>query len=725
MRTEQKRRSKNLKTNRLKGIEKYSSIIFKIIGVLFLILALYYTFDVESNGTISKISKLITTRSREVTDSSKTVFSWEIFKNLLLVYIPGILGGLICIWFSQKKPKLSYYGSIITLFLITFFNCKIFLENWIESWRFCYSNYIYASSFLIIPICIFLYQYWRIQKPVLLTFISLYFYTFIFQLLIIRFSYTYIYILTAVLVYSLIMYLITRKNNYNRNTIENQFISLGFIIIFIVRQLYVNHKLQSINLFFIFSFCYFLIFYIITLLLYFKKSKYLYLILNWINTLIYISICYYSLYIFRLTDNIIYPIFTLLAIHICSLFLLNKYSTYKNKTFSIDVSSIILISIALSLLWKDYKFELFFGSLSVLSIYYAKLSKNKFFIWLSLSITLILVTKLIYLALKLCFSILELELINTTKLITFGFINCGIVLISVLGVKKLVGNIKDSISNDWFNRSKFIKFLNIFLLLNVFIFIEWTLISLIFTISGNLDYVKKSFIIIASLFAYYIISHPEIVAAKFKNTVFHTIFFYSLATPIIRLLEFPYFYKNDLSIHQFLTIESLFHYTELIISFIILFKSLKSLRELNKNRTYLQHFFEVLLGIIIIISLCIEYDYFIITKDCFNLERINIDIINNKLFYNQVLPYSLIILISSICILILGVINNNRFLRVFSILIILFDLVKIFIIEFEILSQIERTNLLFITGLIFLLISWMYNKIRHKKRNRNNVTKNI
>lgn len=718
MRTNQKSRSQSSKSNRLKGFEKYSSLIFKIIGVLFLSLALYYTFDIEANGTISKISKLISSRSHEVTDESKTVFSWDIFKNLLLVYIPSILLAIICVWFSKKKQTLSYYSSIIIILTITFFNCKIFLENWIDSWRFCYSNYYYASAFLFIPLTIFLYLYFKIKKPLLLTFISIYFYTFIFQLLIIRFSYTYLYILSSILVYSTILFLITKKNKHNKNTIENQFITLLFIIIFIIRQLYVNHKFQSLNLFFTISFCYFLLFYLFTILIYFKENNKVFLILNWANTVIYISICYYSLYIFKLTDYIIFPVISILFVHITSLILINKFAFNKNKTFPIDISTIVLVSVFIALIWKDFKFELFFGTLSVLSIFYAKNSKNKFFIWLSLSITLLLITKLLYLFLKLCFSILELELTNSSKLIIFGYINCGIVLLSVIGVMKIVSNIKEQISNDWFNRAKFIRFLNVFLLLNLFIFIEWVIISLVFTLSGNLDYVKKTFIIVASFFSYYLLKRQDILEKKFTSFTFYIIFFYTLLIPLLRFYEYPYVYKNDISIKLFIIIECIFHYIGLIIGVIISFKSLKCLTEQNKNRTYLQHFFEVLLGIITIISLCIEYDYFIITKDFYSLSNVNIDIINNKLFYNQLLPYSIIILISSICILVIGIVNKNRFLRVFSLLIILFDLIKVFFIEFEILSENQKINILIIIGLIFLLISWIYNRIKIKKRNR-------
>ena len=715
MRTNQKIRRQSSNRDRLKGIEKYSSLIFKIIGVLFLILALYYTLDFEKNGTISKISKLISSRSHELNDSSKTEFSWDIFKNLLLIYIPGCIGAVICLFISNKKPKLSYYLSNLTVLFITIFNCKIFLENWIASWKFCYSNYIYSSIFLIIPIILFLLIYWKIKKPFLITLVSIYFYLFLFQLLIIRFSYTYTYVLIALLLYSLLLFLITRRNNDKKNNIINQFISFGFILIFVIRQLYVNHKFQSLNLFFTIGFCYFLLFYGITFFIHLKEKGKQFLILNWVNTIICFAISYYVLYIFKLTDYIIYPTFFILIIHIISLLLINKLNFAKNKTFPIDISTIVLISLVFSLVWKEYKFELFFGTLSVFSIYYAKISKNKFFIWLSLSITLLLIVKLIYLALKLCFSILELELTNTSKLITFGFINCGIVLISVLGVKKIVSNIKEQISNDWFNRTKFIKFLNVFILLNLFIFIEWTIISIIYSLSENLDYVKKAFIIIVGLFNLYVLKNQDIISEKFKNIAFHSIFFFSLLTPLFYFREYPYVYKNDITIKEFIIIESLFHYLSLFITLIILFKSLKNL---NKDRTYLQHFFEVLLGIIIILILCVEYDFIVISYNCFFLKHVNIDIINNILFYNQLLPYSIIILLSSICILAIGIVNRNRFLRFFSLFIIAFDLLKVFIIEFDILSENEKVWILITIGIIFLLISWIYKRMKSKKNNR-------
>ena len=87
-----KQKTKRVYKKKIRGIESYSSILFKTIGFTLLFIAVYYYFDTGNGSAISKLTKLITSKSNRVHNADNLKFSWEIFSNLLACFIPGLIG---------------------------------------------------------------------------------------------------------------------------------------------------------------------------------------------------------------------------------------------------------------------------------------------------------------------------------------------------------------------------------------------------------------------------------------------------------------------------------------------------------------------------------------------------------------------------------------------------------------------------------------------------------
>jgi hypothetical protein len=90
----------------------------------------------------------------------------------------------------------------------------------------------------------------------------------------------------------------------------------------------------------------------------------------------------------------------------------------------------------------------------------------------------------------------------------------------------------------------------------------------------------------------------------------------------------------------------------------------------------------------------------------------------NILDYNQILPYSIILLVSLLIILLIGLVENNKFLRLFSFFVAFCVLVKVFYIEYYILTKNDKITIIIITGVTFLVISSIYNRIKQKRSKR-------
>lgn len=128
----------------------------------------------------------------------------------------------------------------------------------------------------------FLINYYKHNKEFLLTLTSIYFYIFLFQLLIIRFSYTYIYVFTSIIIYNSVVGILSKKENSFLNNWINFLSANFFLIIYIIRQLYFNHKKESLTLFFLTSLAFIIVFLTIGLLKKStkKRSNLIYLVIN-------------------------------------------------------------------------------------------------------------------------------------------------------------------------------------------------------------------------------------------------------------------------------------------------------------------------------------------------------------------------------------------------------------------------------------------------------------
>ncbi len=716
----EKEKSRRIRRKKIGGIENYSSIIFKIIGLALLSLAVYYYFDTGNGVSIENFSKLLKQNSSKAKFGKSFVFSWEIFSKLISFYIPAILVFLAFTYFQLKNRRKFHFLSLFIIILLTFVHAAIFIDSWLLNYSLSYGNYYVVTGFIVIPTSCFLLNYWVSKKKSILTYTSIYFYLLLFELLIVRYSYTYTYIFCCILLFNITLFLISKKENDTYNNFINYIFAIGFLGIFIIRQLIYNSNTSAFGLFFCINLLYFILYYYISLLPLFQNNKVYHKLFFWLNMLVFLGLNLLIINIHFSFTYLIIPVIGVLVLNSIILYTNNKLPYINFQLFSIEISTLLLLSTFLTLIFPLYSFEVFLGTFSIFLIFYAKTDKNKNLVWISVLFSMLLTFKLSYLTARLLLTAIKLQSINK-ELILLGFVNVGLILIVLRIIKFQLKSVQFKLSTKLFSRDKIIKFLNFFYKFGLYTFIIWVSFSLLYLVVGNLFYAARVYLISSSLIIIYITTFDKPSYLKDKVRIDYTSFILFIALIILGINEFPYILKFNESYFNVISFEFLFHYLELLIQLVLGYKIISFTREKHAEKNYFKDLIIVVFSLFAILILCKEYDFVYIIYSVISQQNYNSTMISEILDVNQVLPYSIILLVSLLTILLIGIIENNKFLRLFSGFLAFCVLIKIFYIEYYILTKNDKISIIIVTGVTFLLISSVYSRVK-KKRNASTIT---
>jgi uncharacterized membrane protein len=156
------------------------------------------------------------------------------------------------------------------------------------------------------------------------------------------------------------------------------------------------------------------------------------------------------------------------------------------------------------------------------------------------------------------------------------------------------------------------------------------------------------------------------------------------------------------------------HYFCLCLMILLLLKANGMLRQLFHGISKTNHYRDLMAVILGTFILLTEYDHFSLLwfNHLSNLPDSEI------LRSNKFIPYSIILLIISIALLIYSNIRYSRFLRRVSLLLILIVIAKIIFLDLKIITGSIIVILLVSVGLILIGVAFVIRKIRKKRNNR-------
>ena len=709
-----------VKAKKVSGVDRYLSIVLKVIGFIFISVAGYYFIDAQGGDLIATIISFLT--ASETTIPNVTLdFLWEPIFDFLICHVLGISGLIWAIYYSKKHPNKAYRFILSIIIMMTFFNTIIyfywFFTMW---WAFPYYNYYIASVFLTFTLILFFISYFIHKKQALLIAILIYFHMFMLEMLSQSMNENrYYYVLSTISIFSLLLFFISRRNKPFLSLFMNGVFAYGFLMILVLKKFVFNTNATFLSLFFIVSFLYFVIFYSITLYFSVKEKKKIFLVFNVINTIVYIALNGYVLSIFGNLNYIGVVVFIAFVVHLLSIIVHNKYYSQKGKLTTIEIASLVLISASVSLIWSEYCISMFFGIISTLLLLYAKHYKVRGFIKFCVISIILLILNFIYLSIDNYFSLLSSSVNSQAGFFQNILINSCIILFFVFFVRKIIINSKQDGIQNWFNRKKYILFLDIALTVTIFISLELLIFSILYSTIYEIVFLNRILLLICGFFTLFIIRNEDAFSKEFKNWIYLPIYFFSILFISQIYINFSFSSIEYVFTKNLLLIEVVLHYVELFLAvsiFIISFTRLYLLN--NKKRKSLIQFIVFTLCVISTMVFCKEFDYISILASDLGSGILGKDNFQMILKSNEFLPYSMIILFCFSIVLIVGIKFKNLFLRILSIVFIGLDLIKIFFVEFTHISDDNKGVVFIVIGILLLLVSWFYNKTLQKSRQR-------
>jgi hypothetical protein len=706
-----------VKAKKLSGVDRYLSIVLKVIGFLFISVAGYYFIDAQGGDLIATINSFLTA-SEIIVSTGEAIFPWKPFSHILISHFTGISGLIWAIYYSKKHPNKAYSIILSIIIAMTFFNTIIYFY-WFVNIGFCYYNYYIASVFLTITLIPFFISYLIYKKQALLSAILIYFHVFMFEMLAQWVVNRYLYIFSAISIFTIVLFYISKRNKPYLSSFLNGFFAYSFLMILVLKKFIYNTNATFLSLFFIISFLYFVIFYGITLYFSIKENKKIFPFINVLNTLVYIILNGYVLSRFGYSNYIGVVVFIAFVVHLLSIIVHNKYYSQKGKLTTIEIASLVLISASVSLIWSEYCISMFFGIISTLLLLYAKHYKVKGFIKFCVISIILLILNFIYLSIDNYFSLLSSSVNSQAGFFQNILINSCIILFFVFFVRKIIINSKQDGIQNWFNRKKYILFLDIALTITLFISIEWFTFSILYSTIYEIVFLNRILLLICGFFTLFIIRNEDAFSKEFKNWIYLPIYFFSIFFISQIYINFSFSSIEYVFTKNLLLIEVVLHYVELFLAvsiFIISFTRLYLLN--NKKRKSLIQFIVFTLCVISTMVFCKEFDYISILASDLGSGILGKDNFQMILKSNEFLPYSMIILFCFSIVLIVGIKFKSVFLRILSIVFIGLDLIKIFFVEFTHISDDNKGVVFIVIGILLLLISWFYNKTLQKSRQR-------
>ena len=383
--------------------------------------------------------------------------------------------------------------------------------------------------------------------------------------------------------------------------------------------------------------------------------------------------------------------------------------------------SIIIFSLIFPFIFPSSAVILFLAILSCLLLFYSKYSGDRIAVIVALlSIVLMLLVYFKDWVFHYLPSAFLGNVLDNPAMMTKGLV-AGLMIFPVMIINsRLVRKLHIDLSREWFSRRSYQRFFKGINLVVLYLSGYWIINYIILVWSKNPDLNYLNWFGYNCLFFLVTIPLLTVQKSKFVAPAIGFAIFFSLAYPTLihyTTLEL----RNQALLHEhFSSLAFWFHYpvavlflAELILLQIFLRRTFeKSPLLIRLFTTYL-----LIMGLFILLS---EFDHLSIwtgLKRGITIEEIALA--------DRVIPYTVIMFAYSAMILGTGLVSRNRFLRAAGLVLLSGTLVKMLYTDVRALSGNTRSVVLFTVGLIVLILSFMYPKLKRYFRQREHAVKGI
>ena len=398
----------------------------------------------------------------------------------------------------------------------------------------------------------------------------------------------------------------------------------------------------------------------------------------------------------------------LLVINIIIFYIAGNNNISYNKIPYLLFTGIIISMLLPWILRMDYLI-LFLAVFSIYLMVFSKYSGHQISIILSLvamtSMILIYLSGWIFEFLP---SLFTENLLPDKHLFYKGLIAGFFVLFSVSINAKILEKLHISLSKKWFTRGTYRKIFKGVLLFAVYLFSYW---ALNYIISWLIPKQLMKPLIWCSFNCIYFICTILILAnqrSSFLPISFILAIILSLFYPILIHRYNINIRDTYLEVDRSFLSAFLFHYVVAGLMIILLLALLRYVnRSFGGKKVFIKAYW-VYFSLFILFLLFSEFNHIVVLLSYVRGVKIT-EIITR---YQEIL-ISLLLMICAIIILFMGFIRKTRFLRIYSLIILIGIIAKIIIIDIPTLGPMTKTVVFLFLGAMLLLISFFYSRVKH------------
>jgi hypothetical protein len=584
-----------------------------------------------------------------------------------------------------------------------------------------YSPILLAQLYRVVPLIGLLIFANRFKKPSILIFSSIYCY--ISTLAYVYYVGHLIYQLPLFIALSIYISWSARKLSKPYLLILSFVLSLSIFVLFWLKHFVVNHFVVDIPAFFLFGICFYLLFYCVIIYNSSDKEnplpKWLQSLIGVFNVIIFILTTSFVITKFYSSDLLYLVAIGLTIFNILGLYLTEKYvpSTWKLPN---QIITLILLALILPLILNHSIILLFTAFLSILLVLFSKNSKNQPSIIFSvLALGIMFLDYLVHWIFDYIPVLFMHNEIPPSSFVWKGVFSGAIAVFTLLFVNYLLKEIKITYPTSIFNRNlirRVIKGLSVFAL---FLLTGWVITISLCTITDTMNTVAPAWFISGSLFFCMMVQLKSQSFSPFRKSIlllsFVLIFMY---LPLVHL-NFIGGINNLVSFGIYSFSAIWIHYIALGLFIVLTSVTIVHLFEMTafKRDKSLQRGLQTLSLIILFFILFSEYDNLaLLSRTDEFIHKPSVNFAQEITGYGRRLPYSIILLSTSLVVFVLALFRHMIYLRILSIILFFGAIVKMFLYDFSILGNTGRIVLFFVSGFLLIGFSFIYPKLRKVAR---------
>ena len=711
------KRKKSRKKKKGTNNRLYYRILISI-GILFVLSGLYYI--ITSNEEL--LYKWVLNFGNSIQPATGVEFQqdWKGLPVYCLYYFPAIIGILVGVFFHERFKVISGAITILsTVYLISF--------HLVTNTPFfgivdpaCYLPNVYvALFFLFLPIAGYSLIIYSDKNPLYVILSCLYFYVSVHAYLYSFSDFHYGLILSTIPIFNVILLWLGIKTKRTGIHVTSFIFGLLYSVLLLIRRFALNSTPDYVTDFLIYAFAFYLIHSAGVLFIQQDENKpgaktlRIHWFMSVTNVLFFVSAVAYIVLKYYSFNYLWVCMLGLLLINTGGVYLIRKYVPGA-VTAAFDYMLPVLAALVLPLLIHFHGLFLFFVVLAGLFMLTAARLQKRLFIRLSLLALIPGIT--LYVAgwvLDLIPVLFESSI--NASLLWGGITDNAVFLISLVIIRKIIHN-KEAFELP--AKSTLIRNYRLFtdsVFFTVsYVSVCWTFFSMLCALTGSTLYAPAGWFIAGSGYFICMIRYYSGKNSQYKKIILYAAYISSLSYPVLSGWNVD---TENLILEGKLNFTALtIHYLALGLFVALQYMTIKRIYLRNiKKYTMVRQLVKLLTVLLLVFSVCIEYDNITLILQSFSSSDTNLLSVV-RLDKNQYLPYTVVLWILSVCLFIYGVIRNYKIFKSSALVLFSGVVLKFFTYDFQLIETEKSSLILILLGLFLIVAALIYPRIKSSKQ---------